>query len=121
MKLTLVAAVYLIAIGLGLRPAVAEIPDDIRASLTARGHALLIGVSNYEKDRWPRLSSIDGDVEDLKKGLSAHFATVEVLKNATSDQIRAKLRDFLIRQWNQPDGRLLIYYAGHGFNDFNPN
>jgi uncharacterized caspase-like protein len=29
------------------------------------------------------------------------------------------MSEFLLGQWNKPDERLFIYYAGHGFTDFN--
>src|SRR4051812_20975875 len=91
----------------------AQAPDDIRVSLTGRGHALLIAVSKYDKDTWPELRSVIADIDDLKKGLAPHFATIETLINPKTDNIRNKLREFMTGQWNKPDERLLVYYAGH--------
>ena len=59
--------------------AFAQVPDDIRANLKGRGHALLIGVSRYGKDAWPELHSVSADIEDLAKGLAPHFATIDTL------------------------------------------
>jgi hypothetical protein len=89
--------------------------------LTGRGHALLIAVSKYDKDAWPELRSVIADIDDLKKGLAPHFTTIETLINPKSDIIRNKLREFMTGQWNKPDERLLVYYAGHGFTDYNIN
>src|SRR5271155_4774007 len=94
--------------------AAAQVPEDIRAALTARGHALLIGVSSYDNDAWPQLLSVITDIEALSLGLAPHFATVETLINPTAEAIRTKLRDFMTGLWDQPDARLIVYYAGHG-------
>ncbi len=100
--------------------AAAEVPDDIRSTLTERGHALVIGVARYDDPAWGSLPSISDDVTDLARGLAPHFATVETLADhPTAEEIRSKLREFLLGTWNRADGRLLIYYAGHGFTDFN--
>jgi hypothetical protein len=61
-------------------------------------------------------------VQELARGLQPHFATVEPFTDRpTVEAIRKKLRDFLLSTWNRTDERLLIYYAGHGFTDFNEN
>lgn len=99
----------------------ADVPDDLRTSLVGQGHALLIGVSRYDNAAWPTLTSVPGDIAELAAGLRPHFATVETLQDATADEIRARLRAFMTGAWNRPNERLLIYYAGHGFTDFNPN
>jgi len=99
----------------------AQVPDDIRASLIGRGHALLIGVWKYDDNAWPELRSVTADIEDLAKGLTPHFASVDTLINPTTHDISFKLREFMTGQWNRPDERLLIYYAGHGFTDYNIN
>lgn len=99
----------------------AEVADDIRANLAHRGHALLIGVSKYDGNAWSELSSVTADIADLAKGLSPHFATIDTLINPTTDVLWNKLRAFMTGQWNRPDERLLIYYAGHGFTDYNIN
>ena len=39
--------------------------------------------------------------------------------NPTVSQLRDQMRDFLLGNLNRPNERLFIYYAGHGFTDFN--
>src|ERR1700733_6646380 len=102
-------------------PVSAQVPDDLSASLTGQGHAPLIGVSKYENDAWPELSSVTADIEDLAKGLARHFTTIEMLINPTTDNIQSKLREFMTGRWNRPDERLLVYYADPGFTDYNNN
>jgi Tol biopolymer transport system component len=102
----------------GLSPVAAQIPEDIQQLLQHRGHALLIGVSNY-KTGWDRLPNVKNDLQDLKAGLEPYFETVDVVQNPTVAQLRDRMSEFLLGQWNKPDERLFIYYAGHGFTDFN--
>jgi WD40 repeat protein len=100
-------------------PATAQVPNDIRADLTGRGHALLIGVSHYDDSAWGTLPNVSDDVTVLKKSLAPHFATVDKLINPTAENLLKTLREFLLGKWNRSDERLLIYYAGHGFTVFN--
>ena len=103
----------------GLSPAAAQVPEDIQQLLRHRGHALLIGVSNYTRG-WPPLPNVvKYDLQDLKAGLEPYFETVDIVANPTVAQLRDRMSEFLLGQWNKPDERLFIYYAGHGFTDFN--
>lgn len=99
----------------------AEVPPDIRDSLAGHGHALLIGVTKYQDSAWPELRSVKDDIDDLAKGFAPHFATVETLVDPTADALGRKLRAFMTGKWNRPDERLLVYYASHGFTDYNPS
>ena len=99
----------------------AEVPDDIKTNLTGHGHALLIGVSKYDNNAWTELRSVTADLEDLVKGLKPHFATIDTLINPATNTIRNRLRELMTGRWNQPNERLLVYYAGHGFTDYNPS
>jgi hypothetical protein len=81
------------------------------------GHALLIGIYQYEDRRWPTLDDIPLQLAVLKDGLKEHFETVEIIENKTSDKIWQKLDTFLRVNGNSSDARLLIYYAGHGYNE----
>ena len=83
-----------------------------------RGHALLIGVSDYTRG-WDQLPSVKNDLHDLEEGLKPYFETVDTVRSPTVAEIRTKLRDFLLGRWNRPNERLFIYYSGHGFTDFN--
>jgi Caspase domain len=102
----------------GLSPATAQIPEDIQQLLQHRGHALLIGVSNYTNG-WDKLLSVEDDLQNIKEGLKPYFETVDIVQSPTVAELRTKMRGFLLVQWNKPQERLFIYYSGHGFTDFN--
>ena len=95
-----------------------QIPGDIQKVLQHRGHALLIGESHYTRG-WDELASVRHDLQTLKAGLTPYFETVETVQDPTVSQLRDRMREFLLGKWNKPDERLFIYYAGHGFTDFN--
>ena len=95
-----------------------QIPGDIQQVLQHRGHALLIGESHYTRG-WDELASVRHDLQTLKAGLTPYFETVETVQDPTVSQLRDRMREFLLGKWNTPDERLFIYYAGHGFTDFN--
>src|SRR5215471_9113241 len=95
-----------------------QIPGDIQKVLQRSGHALLIGESHYTRG-WDELSSVRHDLQTLKAGLTPYFETVETVQDPTVSQLRDRMREFLLGKWNTPDERLFIYYAGHGFTDFN--
>jgi tetratricopeptide (TPR) repeat protein len=95
-----------------------EVPVDIQQALDHRGHALLIGVSDYTSG-WPQLPNVKNDLHDLKAGLDPYFETVDIVPNPTVAQLRDRMGEFLLGQWNKPDARLFVYYAGHGFTNFN--
>jgi hypothetical protein len=99
------------------RAAAERIPEDIQQVLQHRGHALLIGESRYSS--WDELASVRHDLQALKAGLTPYFETVETMQDPTVSQLRDRMREFLLGKWNRPDERLFIYYAGHGFTDFN--
>jgi WD40 repeat protein len=102
----------------GLSPATAQIPEDIQQLLQHRGHALLIGVADY-KTGWPPLANVKNDLQELKAGLEPFFETVDIVPNPTVAELRDRMSEFLLGQWNNPGERLFIYYAGHGFTAFN--
>jgi tetratricopeptide (TPR) repeat protein len=95
-----------------------QIPEDIQKVLQHQGHALLVGQSHYTRD-WGELASVRDDLQTLKAGLAPYFETVETVQDPTVSQLRDRMRGFLLGEWNMPDERLFIYYAGHGFTDFN--
>jgi tetratricopeptide (TPR) repeat protein len=94
------------------------VPDEIRQLVSRRGHALLIGVSDY-KTGWNQLPSVKNDLVVLKEELKSHFETVEAVQSPTVAELTSKIKAFLLETYNKPTERLFIYYSGHGFTDYN--
>ena len=75
-------------------------------------HALLIGVSRYQ-----RLTPLPGVLEDIpavNQALSAQGFAVEPVIDPTADQLDRAIKSFIGRWGLDPLGRLVIYFAGHG-------
>ena len=76
--------------------------------------ALIIGNDNYQFV--PRLKTAVADARAVQDLLKQRFGfETTLLLNATRDQIVSALNVY--RRTLAPDSSLLIYYAGHGYND----
>ncbi len=75
-------------------------------------YALLIGNSKYQK--WDNLTSPVNDIDKIANTLEKKykFQKVEVLKDASKDEIINAFYD--MQEIVGKDGNLLIYYSGHG-------
>ena len=79
-----------------------------------RNFALVIGNNNYRD--LPRLSTAVSDAEAIEQILNTQYGfQVEHLLDATREQILRALNTY--RRTLPSDASLLIYYAGHGYND----
>lgn len=84
-------------------------------SLYRESHVLVIGISRY--DHWADLPGVVKDVEEIKGALTEHGFTVEVAKqeDLVSDRLYPLIKKFVSERGLNPENRLLIYYAGHGY------
>ena len=80
-----------------------------------RGHALLIGNSDYRE--WSKLREVPLQLAELRDGLKPHFETIDIAKDLTIEQLRFTITSFLRNYGNDSDARLFIYYAGHGYTE----
>ena len=79
-----------------------------------RYYALVIGINNYTQ--YPKLQTPHDDATALAAVLHEQYGfTVEKLMDATRDQILGTLDHY--RGSLGEDDSLLVYFAGHGFND----
>ncbi len=79
-------------------------------------YALVIGINEYKEQ--PKLRTAANDAKEIAQVLEKEFGfQVEVLLNA--EATRSKIIDTLQNYQTsvQEGDRLLVYYAGHGFND----
>ncbi len=79
-----------------------------------RYYALVIGNNAYTS--LPRLKTAEADARGVAALLKEFYGfETKLLLNATRGQIVSALSSY--RRELGPDANLLIYYAGHGFND----
>jgi len=75
-------------------------------------HALVVGVSDYEK--WPDLPNAIKDAEEVSRILKRLGFTVELVSNPNSTELKKALNDMAYRYGREENRALLFYYAGHG-------
>lgn len=80
--------------------------------LYANSYALVIGVSDYE--HWPDLPGVAKDIDAVGKSLKQHGFKVISLLNPTRASFDKAIRNFIGDYGQNPENRLLTYYAGHG-------
>ncbi|HEX8069559.1 MAG TPA: caspase family protein [Pyrinomonadaceae bacterium] len=82
--------------------------------VAARFYALVIGNNNYAS--LPKLKTAGADARAVEKLLREEYGfQTKLLVDATRTQIVSALSAY--RRELSPDASLLVYYAGHGYND----
>jgi hypothetical protein len=92
----------------------ADAPNDQKVTLYTKSKALVIGIDGYDGHNWPQLSNGVRDAEEVAKGLAAQGFEVTLKKNLKSDELNRTLRSFFIIDGDDPNARLLLWFAGHG-------
>ena len=83
-------------------------------SAASRSYALVIGNNAYRQ--LPKLQTAENDAREVEKLLRENYGfRTKLLLNATRQQIVGALGAY--RRDLGPEDKLLIYYAGHGYND----
>ena len=86
--------------------------------LGSGGHALLVAVSDYSSaPGWPTLRSPRSDIREVARALEAHGFEIETLEDPTFETLQETLDSFFFRHGNDPENRLVFYYAGHGHTE----
>lgn len=88
-------------------------PDKLHR-LYSKSYALVIGINEYSQRGWSALQGAVADAAAVAAELRRHGFEVTEKPNPTSVELRAVLREFLIRTGSDPDARLLLWFAGHG-------
>jgi hypothetical protein len=81
--------------------------------LYKESHALIIGVSDYTAG-WPDLPGVKKDVRLVKAALEKAGFNVVVSQDPDRAGMLKAFDDFINKYGNNPDARLLFYFAGHG-------
>lgn len=76
--------------------------------------ALIIGESDY----WymKKLPGVVNDVIEVKKALENQGFSVTIALDQAKPQLEKSISDFIARYGQEVDNRLIIYFAGHGYN-----
>jgi formylglycine-generating enzyme required for sulfatase activity len=91
----------------------ADAPNEQQITLYQKSKALVIGMDHYSGG-WPELSNGIKDAEEVAKGLAAQGFEVISKKDLKSRDLDDTLRDFFIVDGDDPNARLLLWFAGHG-------
>jgi hypothetical protein len=75
-------------------------------------HALVIGVSDYQK--WPKLPNAVNDAKEVASKLGGLGFEVKTVLNPTSREMKRALNEMVYTMGTEEDRALLLYYAGHG-------
>lgn len=80
-----------------------------------KSYALIFATNNYEY--WNNLPNPIADAEAIAKDLEEIYGyEVDLVRDATQNQIILKLKEYLQKKF-QPNDQLLIFFAGHGQYD----
>ncbi len=75
-------------------------------------YALLFGIDEY--DEWNNLFNPVKDAETIAEELQSNYGfKTDVVTNATTSDIMAKLREYATKSYQEKD-QLFIFFAGHG-------
>ena len=88
-----------------------------RWKLYGSSQALVIGIDDYSNG-WPRLSNAIEDAEAVAAELEARGFEVTKLLNPGGEKLRSELRSFFALKGADPDARLFVWFAGHGYTEF---
>ncbi|MDA0196402.1 MAG: caspase family protein [Bacteroidetes bacterium] len=84
-------------------------------AIDRKDYALLFATDRY--DNWTDLVNPINDAETISKELSERFGfEVEIVKDASQDDVFNKLRQYAQRNY-KPQDQLFIFFAGHGQYD----
>jgi hypothetical protein len=75
-------------------------------------HALVVGISNYEK--WPKLPNSAEDAKEVAARLEELGFEVKLVLDPTSREMKTALSEMVYEMGGQENRAVLFYYAGHG-------
>jgi len=77
-------------------------------------YALIIGISAYFNG-WPNLPGVVEDTEAVRNALIEKDFYVKYILNPDSNNLSKSYKNFIAKYGNNPNNRLLFYFAGHGY------
>ncbi len=108
----------------GTAPAIAanlEVKDGRGATLFSYGgsQALVIWAGDYRNPFWKKLNNLRSEAAQVEAALRRQGFHVTMVANPTAEELRESLENFIQRHGFNPDNRLVIYFAGHGWTRAN--
>lgn len=88
-------------------------PEGQPLLLYENSYALVIGGSEYTNG-WPNLPGVEDDIQAVIETLKAQGFEVTVYMNLDKAGIDRAFTDFISDYGNDPENRILVYFAGHG-------
>ena len=82
--------------------------------LYGQSHALVIGIDSYSAG-WPQLSNAVRDAEAVASELRERGFSVQLERDLGADELDQVLEDFFIDRGADPEARLFVWFAGHGY------
>ena len=87
--------------------------DTVTTELYRDSYALIIGISEYTNG-WPRLNGVSKDIQLVGDALESHGFHTVIAENQTRTELDRTLGEFINKFGQNPQHRILIYFAGHG-------
>jgi TPR repeat protein len=117
-----IAGLYLLLLSIalpaeerGLRPLTVAAPSGQAIVTITSSRALIIGNAAYKDQNWQSLQGVVHDVTKVAEALKQQGFDVTLAQDLThSDMIRV-IDAFVADQASDPTGRVVFYYAGHGW------
>jgi hypothetical protein len=78
-------------------------------------HALVIWAGDYKNPFWKKLNNLQHEAADFAAALNRQGFQVDVVANPGSLRLKQSIEDFVKRFGYNPENRLVIYFAGHGW------
>ncbi len=91
-----------------------SVPQSV-ATVPRKDYALIFATSRY--DEWGSLTNPKKDADDIARELRNNYGfDVEVVYDATANEMKSKLREYVRRQYSDSD-QLFLFFCGHGIFD----
>ncbi len=83
--------------------------------LYQNSYALIIGIDNYANS-WPKLTEAINDAEIVASELEKKGFEVTLKTDLNSDELSKTFKEFFIFKGENPQARLFVWFAGHGYS-----
>lgn len=87
------------------------------SQLYSNSFALVVGINEYTNG-WPSLNNAVKDAELVAGALKERGFEVTLATNLNSAELKQVFEEFFVIKGEDPQARLFVWYAGHGFTEF---